>query len=424
MMNSPSNSYITRDEILKRIRAVYTRRDEHYPQKRDSYETRYAELEDQIVKREKQRSMACSRQKLDEAKWLLHYSDDWKRLETQLADTAASLDMPNQEHASEQGADGSWGACMNVPYRKLEPTVDALQHPKLNLAEVKPLTFMKRYRDTAWNIGYLWQLQISDIARTGINNRDELGAMQTALAQLLFKDQLHDLLANNDLGFRFADGFDAAFSDYLAQTQHPRTGYWGPWYLIDGGLVMAQDLAFTFHIVNYRHGNIANWPLVIETTLAIKELVYPYGWQPKAGIPYNLHNSYDVVQIFSYGWPHMDWDQKARVRIEIAAMLKWCLTEAIQSGVFKLTDTPREIYYFGVRFLDSLGFWRDSDRFWYTGALRLPEGVPTPYDLCRSLRQEFAEKYDDKSEEADEVLRVLKAAEAETSADQELRSAS
>src|SRR5690348_942547 len=183
MMDSPSNSYITRDEILKRIRAVYTRRDEHYLEKRDSYEARYADLENRIAARENQHlSMACSRQKLGEAKWRMRYSDHWEELEARLADTAVSLDIANQEQASKQGDDGSWGSCMTVPYRKLEPTVDELQLPTLKPAEVKPLTFMKRYGSTAWTIGYLWQLQISDIARTGMNNRDELGAVQTALA--------------------------------------------------------------------------------------------------------------------------------------------------------------------------------------------------------------------------------------------------
>jgi hypothetical protein len=44
---------------------------------------------------------------------------------------------------------------------------------------------------------------------------------------------------------------------------------------------MVQDLSFTFHVVSYQSGNIANWPLVIDTTLAIKPPRYPMGWKPR-----------------------------------------------------------------------------------------------------------------------------------------------
>ena len=57
----------------------------------------------------------------------------------------------------------------------------------------------------------------------------------------------------------------------MRQTQHPRTGYWGPWYRIGGKLLIVQDLSFTFHQINYRQGNVELWPQIIETTLNIKD---------------------------------------------------------------------------------------------------------------------------------------------------------
>lgn len=419
------NQFITRKDLLDRIGAAFADRDAQYQEKRTRYNKQCKALQEQIKALVNAgRPMACSQQKLAEAIWLVHYTDDWTRAAQQIAETAASLDDPNQSHLPTQDGHGSWGACIHETYRKLEPTVDALQRPGLDPKTIKPLDFMAPYAETSRVIGYLWRLQITDIKPTGINSRDELGAVQTALAQLFFKDELYDLLENNNLGFRFEPDFGTAFSDYLAQTQHPRNGYWGPWYLFDGELVMAHDLSFTFHIVNYRRGDIDRWPLVIDTTLEIKDLLYPYGWRPDANTRFNLHNSYDVAQIFSYGWPHMSRPQKQKVRKEVGDMLAWCLTEAIEAGAFKLNgDDPLETYYFGARFLDTIGFWSRDNLFWYVGDPPRPAGTPSPYELCRTLAVAFA-KHDDKSEEAGEVNRILKTAIAQTSAEGELRALS
>lgn len=408
------NPYIARDDIIKEIRAAFTRRDPRYPDKRAYLDGKAGELQTRIATRERAgEAMTCSQQKLDEAVWLVHYTDDWRRAETELAAAETSLDA-DQSHAGRQDpADGSWGACCGEWYRKLEPTVDALQSG-IDPTTVAPLAFMARLAKTPSVMAYLWRLQITDIDGSGVNCRDELGAVQTALSQLLFKDELHALFTEHDLGFRFAPDLEAAYRDYLAQTQHPRTGYWGPWYRFQDELVMPQDLSFTFHVVNYRRGDITNWPLVIDTTLEIKDFLYPYGWRPSRTAPYNLHNSYDVAQIFAYGWPHMDWEQKGKVRAEIGLMLAWCLTEAIRDGVFVEDDEdPVEIYYFGVRLLDTIGFWRADKRFWYVGAPPVPAGSPSAQSLCRSLKRRFL-AIDNHSETAREVLAILTLAEAAT----------
>jgi hypothetical protein len=418
-MGSPGTD---RDDLLNRIRSAFIARDGRYKELRKKYDTQCKELQNRLAEREKKDiPTTCSRQMLGDASWLVHYTCEWDRIERQIAKVEASLDK-DQTHAQNQDADGSWGACVDEWYRKLEPTVDKLQVPGCDPTSIKPLEFLAPLTNTARVMGNLWRLQISDIKATGINYRDELGATQTALAQLLFKDQLHDLLEKNNLGFRFKPGFEAAFCDYLAQTQHPRTGYWGPWYLLDGELVMAHDLSFTFHVVNFRRGNIANWPLVIDTTLGIKNDLYPYGWKPNAETQYSHHNDYDVAQILAYGWSYMNWNQRERARTEILAMLTWCLTDAIDAdGAFIVGsgDVPVETYYFGVRFLDAIGFWSAGKRFWYAGDPPLPPNR-TPYDSCRSLKKAFVQ-LDDKSPQANMVLRVLKTAIAETSKDGELR---
>ena len=52
-----------------------------------------------------------------------------------------SLNEP-QDH--KQQDDGSWGQGCTEWYRKLEPTIDALQLDSIDPRNLKPLTFMKR----------------------------------------------------------------------------------------------------------------------------------------------------------------------------------------------------------------------------------------------------------------------------------------
>jgi hypothetical protein len=59
-----------------------------------------------------------------------------------------------------------------------------------------------------------------------------------------------------------------------------------------------------------------------------------------------------------------------------------------------------------VRFLDRVGFWDASKRFWSRRAPPLPPDAPNPGDLCRRLQRGFA-RLNDSSEEADTVRSVL-----------------
>jgi len=101
---------------------------------------------------------------------------------------------------------------------------------------------MERFKDARAVLDHLYRLQITDIRANGRNERDELGAVQSALSQLIFKDELRETLKENPaLGFTISDELEAIYGDYLQLTQHPRTGYWGPWYRFSGRLVMVQD---------------------------------------------------------------------------------------------------------------------------------------------------------------------------------------
>ncbi len=67
--------------------------------------------------------MACSTQIFLEAKWLYHYTALWPRLERQLERLAKSLANRDQEFATRQSPeDGSWGACHDEWFHKVEAT--------------------------------------------------------------------------------------------------------------------------------------------------------------------------------------------------------------------------------------------------------------------------------------------------------------
>jgi hypothetical protein len=404
------DDFIRREDILGRILRAFVQRDDDYAAKKQSRKDRLDALTEQLDDRLKAgMPRPWSEQIQLEANWLLGYSDDWPSLDRRLDDLAASLTQTQPDRLT-QGDDGSWAPEVKAPYRKLEPTVDALQDRDLETDGLRRLRFMAPLKDPKRVIDRLYRLQISDIAATGRNHRDELGALQTALSQLIFKDSLRDLLREVPaLGWEVSPTLEATYLDYLRQTQHPRTGYWGPWYRFGGRLYAVQDLSFTFHVIQYRNGNVENWSQIIDSTHKIRELTYPAGWKPRKGGPFNNHNNYDVLSIFHHGWPHMTGEQKDRTRLAIADMLTWCLTGSIVGDGFGgAPDEQLENYYFGVRFLDRIGLWDASKRFWSRRAPELPVGL-NAVDLAVRLGRGF-KPWDDGSEAADTVRSILGAA--------------
>jgi hypothetical protein len=411
MPSDSSNPFISRDDLLQLIRKEFTSLDPHFGEKRGDLLGALKAPADEVAARQQAGlPAACANQILLEISWLANYRDDWDRAKRRLVDLQKALAQPDKLEPT-QDDEGSWGACCEEWYRKLEPTVDALQEVTDSTPKLKPLRFMEKLQDAQATLDLLYRLQITDIRNTRKNQRDELGAMQTALSQMIFKDGLRDLLIDRpELGFSISPELEASYTDYLQQTQHPRTGYWGPWYRFGERLVMVQDLAFTFHVINYRAGNVGKWPLIIDSTLEIEKLIYPAGWAPKGGGPYNNHNNYDVAVIFALGWPHMSSSQKARVRDRLKSMLDWCLTTSLDANGFKLDgNSPADAYYYGVRFLDRVGLWDPAKRFWLHRAPALPAGLPPPLDLSVKLLQSF-EKLNDKSAESDTVRAILRTA--------------
>jgi hypothetical protein len=390
-------AFIDRDNVLAQIRKEYVKADPTFKATKARLWNRLAPLAKQADKLEEAgHRVDCSQQHSREVQWLLNHTADWPRAAAALKGLKESLKRKDQPPLRPD-AGGSWGPCCTEWYRKLEPTVGALLAIDSIQRRLRPLKFMARLQDPTWMVAYLKSLQVSDIRWTKRNNRDELGALQTDLLQLLFKKSINDGLKKHpELKFLLTPEMVKAFRAYCLETQDPETGYWGPSYIFDGKPVTVQDLTFTFHMAHFfRDENnkpgIPRMRQVIDTTLAIKDLRYPAGWKPSARRQYSDHNNYDVALLFQVGWKSINAAQQARVRTEIKAMLRWCLTRSVQGDHFRNIDgDPADAFYFGVRFLDGVGLWDPDKRFWTKSEIKVPKGTASPHDLCRRLKLGYA----------------------------------
>lgn len=175
-----------------------------------------------------------------------------------------------------------------------------------------------------------------------------------------------------------------AYWHFLDNTQDPVSGYWGPWIKSEGEIIRTADLSQTFHAISYRKGSVDHWPEIIETTLSIKDLPYPFGWKHNG--QYNNHNNYDVVKILRFGWSHMTTTQIDQARAEIRSMLMWAVEKSVTlDGEFRndpsFDNSIGETYYYGVSFLDEVGYWDKDQRFWDSGTTNYAGAQ----DLCRKI---------------------------------------
>ena len=342
--------------------------------------------------------MECSNEIYLEAKWLYRYTAYWERLEKRLDDLAQSLNRPDQEFATRQSPEtGLWGSCYERPFFKLESTALALIHLEaLGEAPAFAVHLPPPFDTRAAAYEHFRSLLISDVARTGVDNRGELGNIATVASLAYFKDYLQDYLNEKVAGLPRNEGGPGAkaeeyrleFYQYVQAWQDPVSGYWGPWYLSEGQLYKTTDLSFTFHIVSYRRGQVDRWPEIIDTTVGIKNDPYPFGWKHADG--FNNHNDYDVAKVFRYGWPHMSAEQRRRAASVIADMLHWTLTSSLQmNGSFKTVPTffssVGADFYFGVSFLQTIGYWDPAKRFW------TEQDFPEAAATCKRIKTRLVE---------------------------------
>ena len=91
-------------------------------------------------------------------------------------------------------------------------------------------------------------------------------------------------------------------------------------------------------------------------------------------------------------------------------MLDWCLTKSVEGDGFKKPEDDLDGFYFGVRFLDRVGFWDRSKLFWRQAHQQPPDGWPAPYDLAIRLKR-GSNVLRNKTEMAGTVAEILDVAE-------------
>src|SRR5271165_2762583 len=351
--------------------------DPQFLEKRRQYTRELRELQLELARQTAGgRATPCARQIFLEARWLT-YSAQWQRLEGRLHDLREMLARPGDpaDARDQVEADGSYDHCSEAWFLKLDATLEELEDRASRGERPKfPLKLLDRINSPEKLRGYLDSVLISDIRHTGIDNRFELNLAITAIERLI-QGELGD-------AYPFDPRLTQALLEYEDEHwQNPETGYWGAWYKLENGEIRkTSDLSVTFHIISYRHNNLKRIPEMIGTTLAFKDLEYPFGWLEE-GKKSNHHN-YAVVRLFRIGWPSMSEDQRKLARTEMRQMIDFCLTETLNAdGSFKLMDedTVGSSYMFPVELLDETGYFRKSRRFWtdesFPGSMEVAQRV-------------------------------------------------
>lgn len=344
----------------------------------------------------------CSTQILGEARDLMNYTNNAAAVRARLDDLRASLDQPNQDYAYEQSAeDGTWGGCYKAWYLRLDASVDPMKElVEAGKRPLYPLRFFEPVSTPEKLRRYLESLLISDVKATGIDNRKELNYAITSLAQILFKPKVAALLPDGTPVGELA----ATLQDFLdRRAQNPETGFWGAWYIIDGELKKTNDLSITFHAISYRADDPPHMRELAETLFAMRTSRYPYGWRDEG--KQNNHHAYDVARLLRRTWPYMTAEQKARATAELTVMVARSLSVSLRSdGHFddEPYTSPAEAYYFGVSFLDEVGYFRPSRRFW-------APMETTDAEALRATLQQQLQKMDQRNAMVTAALRKLTA---------------
>ena len=334
------------------------------------------EYQAEMARRQEQGDViTCSVQIFREAHWMVNYTTYRDRVEQRIADLDKSLEEKDQSWAAEQTkGDGSWGACYEAWFFRLLASVEALREMQVRGERPRhPLKFLEPVNTPEKLTKAFESVLVSRMETEGRSYRREMNNLATAMGQLLLRPGMDEVL---DPDFP-REALAEAMIRFMDDTwQNPDTGYWGEWYENkDGEIVKTDDLSFTFHIVSYRHGKVPRLRQIVDTTFNLRERPYPFGWQDRG--TKNNHHMYDVVRLLRYGWPHMTDLQQARAQAEIFIMLARSLRLTIDGqGKFYTDayDNVGDAFYFGVSFLDEVGYFWPTERPWF-GAKRTYPGA-------------------------------------------------
>jgi hypothetical protein len=299
----------------------------------------------------------CGHQILFELESLMISSADFKRIDARIHDLEATVGHTSSD---KMDSDGMWGACYQEWYLKLYATFDYLQAHATDERAPHPLPqFLARVSTPEKLTAYLDALSVSDVRRTGIDHEREFNETLATLIRMIIRRQPENYTVDPALR-------DALLDRVLHRYRNTGTGYWGERYVRDGHEDFPDDLSLTFHVVSYLKGKVPELPLMLDTTLAIKDFSYPAGWLWNG--QYWNHNNMDVVTLFHYGWAEASDAQKKAMSAEIDRMLNWCVHESLQpDGSFKVNiadGSLEDAEYYGTSFLARVGYFDPAQRFW------------------------------------------------------------
>ena len=300
-----------------------------------------------------------ARDALYELDYWVSCNADVDSLEAARSNFQDKLHSQNPPSALAQDPDGSFGTGASRFFLKLDRSTDQI------LARAWPWPrqpiFLQPINDPMRMVTYLHDLCWSDIARCRRDNRKELNLAISVIARLVIK--------GGQAGYLSAPSFYPAFERFVLDWQDAETGFFGVTYITDpkGNQVKTTDLSLTFHMARYVPHLVRSWPTLIDTLFAIEKGTYPEGWLD-LGTTMTDHNNYDVATLFLRGWIHMTPQQRAKASAKVEELVDWCLTESVMpNGSLKNPDNSDPVpdsYYFAAAFLDTVGYFDASKRFW------------------------------------------------------------
>lgn len=338
----------------------------HYRELKQTYQQELDALQKEMIRQQRAgRKTPCTRQVFLEAKWRLYNTADFTTTARRMDDLRKMLAAPKDPHDGGQvPEDGSFGCCSEVWFHKLDATTDKLIAMGQRWREPEhPVKLLERINTPEKLTAYLDSVLIADVRKTGLDTRYELNSASSALTRyILWEGTLKEIPTK----FPLHPGLKKALIDYEDDKwQDPDTGFWGTWYrTADGSVIKTADLSHTFHLVHFRDGRVKRWPQIVATTLAMRDREYPYGWLEDGQM--TNHHNYDAALLLHRGWPHATDAQKEQIRAAMRETLDWCLTKSLQpDGSFDVQeDTLGASFYFGVAFLNEVGFFSKANRFW------------------------------------------------------------
>jgi hypothetical protein len=378
------------DAALSRIEAQFAVFDPTFKERRDASREVFDRLGRRLFARERQgENLACSRQLFIEAKWLLGYTAWWDRLQQTLDALDASFALADQDFATQAlPLDGLFGLCNREYFIRIEATLEAY----FVLADRGELPLFQRppkpwARSPEALTAFLNERLVSTIVAEGEDKRSRIGGLMSILVATQRREHVLELIRATTAGEPLPpEGVRAVqdrLLDFIDAWQDAETGYWGAWYRDGDAVFKTTDLSITYHIVHALKGNVRHWPAIIETTLALREQTYPFGWLSRGR--WNNHNNYDVVRIFRYGWPHMTVEQQTTAATIMQEMLDWAFAQAVHETYegfrldHELSSSVGAELYFGVSFLDAVGFFAEVP---WLPELRRPAD---PASVCAAL---------------------------------------